>query len=160
MSQQPAYEIIFRQGKSGEKQHKLYEALSSREIQPTRYADVACLRRLGLYDSVNHMLNLLNLNYLLSQINPVYAQLTLEFLSSLKVTTIPETRSTSGTVNFRMFNEEREFNFNELADLLHFPHGNNVAWEVPDNEQWLGAVRLHSQPLHDPNTPTLSKINI
>jgi hypothetical protein len=39
-----------------------------------------------------------------------------------------------------MFNEEHEFNFNELADLLHFPHGNNVACEVPDNEQWLGAI--------------------
>ncbi|WJX39618.1 hypothetical protein P8452_27141 [Trifolium repens] len=39
-----------------------------------------------------------------------------------------------------MFNEEHEFNFNELADLLHFPHGNNVACEVSDNEQWLGAI--------------------
>ncbi|WJX33554.1 hypothetical protein P8452_21749 [Trifolium repens] len=134
MAQQLTYGIIFRQGKPGEKQHKLYEALTSREGQPTRYADVACLRRLGLYDSVNHMLNLLNLNYFLSQINPVYAQLTLEFLSSLKVTIIPETRSSSGTVNFCMFNEEHEFNFNEPADLLHFPHGNNVACEVTDNE--------------------------
>jgi hypothetical protein len=39
-----------------------------------------------------------------------------------------------------MFNEEHEFNFNELADLLHFPHGNNVACEVSDIEQWLGAI--------------------
>jgi hypothetical protein len=37
-----------------------YETLRSRDIHPTRYADETCLWQLGLYDSVNHMLNLLD----------------------------------------------------------------------------------------------------
>ncbi|MCH98328.1 hypothetical protein A2U01_0019328, partial [Trifolium medium] len=35
-----------------------------------------------------------------------------------------------------MFNEEYDFDFNDLADLLHSPHGNSVVCEVPENERW------------------------
>jgi hypothetical protein len=65
------------QKKEAEKQAQLYETLRSRDIHPTRYADETCLRQLGLYHSVNHMLNLLDLNYFLSKKDPVYVQLTL-----------------------------------------------------------------------------------
>jgi hypothetical protein len=89
-----AYEIVFRRGE----QSQTYEELRTREIQPTRYADEFTLNELGLLYSVNYLLDNLKLNYFLSQKNHVYAQLTLEFLSSLIVSTIPETRSSSGTL--------------------------------------------------------------
>ncbi|PNX95438.1 hypothetical protein L195_g018630 [Trifolium pratense] len=40
---------------------------------------------------------------------------------------MPESRSSIGTIHFRMFNEEYNFSFNDMADLLHFPHGNGAA---------------------------------
>lgn len=83
MAQRQGYEIIFREGKPGEMQEEIYRALSKREIESTRYADEPCLIALGILDSVNHMLNTLSLNYLLSFKDPVYVNLTLEFLSSL-----------------------------------------------------------------------------
>ncbi|CAJ2637544.1 unnamed protein product [Trifolium pratense] len=131
---QPEYEVIFRKGRN-EKQASLYQELSTREIVSTRYCDEACLRMLGLYDSVNFMLDSLHLNYFLSQANPVYVQLTLEFLSSLKMSTVPNSNSTSGTINFRMFNHDYTFSFHDMADLLHFPH-THVVCEVTDDELW------------------------
>ncbi|CAJ2633365.1 unnamed protein product [Trifolium pratense] len=127
------YELVFRRSSN---QSQVYEDLKRREIQATRYADNSILRKLGLLDSVNYLLDNLNLRHFLSQQNPVYTQLTLEFLSSLIVNTVPETRSSHGAVYFRMFNTEYEFSLNDMADLLHFPHGPNVTCEVHDNEQW------------------------
>jgi hypothetical protein len=68
-----AYEIVFRRGE----QSQIYEELRSREFQTTRYADDFILNELGLLDSVNYLLNNVNLNYFLSQKNHVYTQLTL-----------------------------------------------------------------------------------
>jgi hypothetical protein len=81
------------------------------------------------------MLDALDLNYFLSQANPVYVPLTLEFLSSLTVSTTPESKSTRGSLCFRMFNNEYVFGFDEMADILHFPHM-NVVCEVHNDEQW------------------------
>jgi hypothetical protein len=133
-----AYAIVFRRGE----QSQIYEELRSREIQTTRYADDAILNALGLLDSVNYLLNNLNLNYFLSHKNPVYTQLTLEFLSSLIVSTHTETRSSIGTINFRMFNVEYELSFNDMAGLLHFPHGHGVACEVNNDEDWQNTFSL------------------
>jgi hypothetical protein len=133
-----AYEIVFRRGE----QSQIYEELRSREIQTTRYVDEFILNELGLLDSVNYLLNNLNLNYFLSQKNPVYTQVTLEFLSSLIVSTIPETRSFRGTIYFLMFNVEYELSFNDMADLLHFPHGRGVAYEVNNDEYWQNTFNL------------------
>jgi hypothetical protein len=38
-----------------------------------------------------------------------------------------------------MFNREYQFDFNQLAELFRFSHGDNVACEVPQTEQWLHA---------------------
>jgi hypothetical protein len=133
-----AYEIVFRRGE----QSQTYEELRTREIQPTRYADEFTLNELGLLYSVNYLLDNLKLNYFLSQKNHVYAQLTLEFLSSLIVSTIPETRSSSGTIYFHMFNVEYELSFNDIADLLHFPHGRGVACEVHNDGSWPNTFSL------------------
>ncbi|CAJ2668202.1 unnamed protein product [Trifolium pratense] len=127
-----AYELVFRRNSN---QSQTYEDLRRREIQATRYADDSTLRKLGLLDSVNFLLDNLNVRHFLSQQNPVYTQLTLEFLSSLIVNTVPETRSSHGAVYFRMFNTEYEFSFNDMADLLHFPHGQEVKCEVHNDEQ-------------------------
>ncbi|KAK2383895.1 hypothetical protein QL285_071305 [Trifolium repens] len=127
------YEVVFRSGRAGTKQANLFENLQSREIYATKYADDTCLQQLGLYDSVNYMLDHLGLNYFLSKKEPVYVKLTLEFLSSLIVATVPDTRSSSGTIYFRMFNVDYKFSFDDLADLLHFSHGNRVICEIPED---------------------------
>jgi hypothetical protein len=127
------YEVVFRSGRAGTKQANLFENLQSREIYATKYADDTCLQQLGLYDSVNYMLDHLGLNYFLSKKEPVYVKLTLEFLGSLIIATVPDTRSSSGTIYFRMFNVDYEFSFDDLADLLYFSHGNRVICEVPED---------------------------
>ncbi|CAJ2663010.1 unnamed protein product [Trifolium pratense] len=141
-----AYELVFRRNSN---QAQTYEILRRREIQATRYADESILRKLGLLESVNYLLDNLNLRHFLSQHNPVYPKLTLEFLSSLIVNPVPETRSSLGTIYFRMFNVEYEFSFNDMADLLRFPHGNGVKCEVSDDEQWKNTFSLFWRAIAD-----------
>lgn len=141
MAQRQSYEIIFREGEPGEMQAKLYRALCKREIESTRYANEPCLIILGILDSVNHMLNTLSLNYFLSFKDPVYVQLTLEFLSSLILNLIPNTGCSSGTIQFCLFNVEYAFSFDQLADLLQFPYGDDVVCEVPDIDGWQHAFQ-------------------
>ncbi|MCI08018.1 hypothetical protein A2U01_0029089, partial [Trifolium medium] len=62
---------------------------------------------------------------------PTYVNLTLEFLSSLSYTAVPNTASTVGTVKFRMFNKEYDLSINRMAGLLGFPYGDDVACEAP-----------------------------
>jgi hypothetical protein len=85
------YEVSFRQGKAGQKQESLYRTLLERDILPTRYLHVDCLKQLGLYESVGYLINALNLDYFLSQSNHVIVQLTQEFLSSLIISITPNT---------------------------------------------------------------------
>ena len=87
------------------------------------------------------MLETLSLNYLLSFKDPVYAQLTLEFLSSLIFSPVPNTNCSSGTIQFRLFNIEYAFTFVQLADLLQFPHGDDVVCEVPNTDGWQHAFQ-------------------
>lgn len=123
MAHMREYEIMFRNGELGELQEETYTSLSARKIESIRYADEHCLYALGIQDSVNYMLDTLNLNYFLSLKDPVYAQLTLEFLISLIFSPTPSTNCYSGTVQFHLFNVEYALTFSQLADLLHFPHG-------------------------------------
>lgn len=111
MAQMGEYKIVFRNGESGELQEEMYTSLSARKIESTRYADEHCLYALGIQDSVNYMLDILNLNYFLSLKDPVYAQLTLEFLSSLIFSLTPNTNCSSGTVQFSLFNVEYTLTF-------------------------------------------------
>lgn len=134
MAQRRKYEILFRVGEPDELQEEIYTTLSTRQIESTRYADEPCLIALRILDSVNHMLNTLSLNYFLSFKDPVYAQLTLEFLSSLIFSPAPNTNCSSATVQFRLFNVEYAFTFSQLADLLQFPHGDDVVSEILDTE--------------------------
>jgi hypothetical protein len=41
-----------------------------------------------------------------------------------------------------MFNVEYELSFNDMADLLHFPHGRGVACEVNNDENWKNTFSL------------------
>jgi hypothetical protein len=141
MAQMREYEIVFKNGETNELQEETYTSLSGRKIESTRYADEPCLFALGILDSVNYMLETLNLNYFLSLKDPIYAQLTLEFLSSLIFSPTPNTNCSSGTVHFHLFNVEYALTFSQLADLLHFPHGDDVVSEVPDTEGWQRAFQ-------------------
>lgn len=98
MAQMREYKIVFRNGKSGELQEETYTSLSARKIKSTRYADEHYLYALGIQDNVNYMLDVLNLNYFLSLKDPVSAQQTLEFLSSLIFSPSSNTNCSSGIV--------------------------------------------------------------
>lgn len=54
--------ILFQYERDGTKHIKWYKTLF-RMIVPTRYADDSCLCNLGLYDSVDWMLNKIYLSY-------------------------------------------------------------------------------------------------
>jgi hypothetical protein len=41
---------------------------------------------------------------------------------------------------FCIFNKESELTFDQIAHLLRIPSGNNVKYELPENEQWLGTA--------------------
>lgn len=118
MAQMREYELLFRNGEPIELQEETYTALSARKIESTRYIDEPYLLALGILDSVNHMLDTLSLNYFPYFKDPVYAQLTLEFLSSIIFSPTPNTNCSSGTVQFRLFDIEYAFTFAQLADLL------------------------------------------
>lgn len=128
--------VVFREGRDGRKQQKHYEALLTQDIVPTRYASDSCLHNLGLYDSVYWMVDRLSLTHFYARKDPTYVSLTLEFLSSLVYTTNSWTSSTVGTTKFHMFNRAYEFSFNQMADLLQFPHGEGVICETPLDTDW------------------------
>lgn len=44
--------------------------------------------------------------------------------------------STVGIVRFRMFNREYQYNENDIADMLHFSHGEGDACETPLDTEW------------------------
>lgn len=100
MAQSQSHEVIFRECELSEMQVELYRAPRKREIESIRYADEPCLIALGILDSVNHMLNTLSLNYLLSFKDHVYVHLTLEFLSSLIFNPTPTQDVPVGLFNF------------------------------------------------------------
>lgn len=77
------------------------------------------------------MIDRLSLTHFYARRDPTYVSLTLEFLSSLAYTTQSWTANTIGTVKFCMFKKEYEFNLNQMANLLHFPHGEGVYCETP-----------------------------
>lgn len=56
-------DIVFQEGKDGERHQKKYEALLKRDINPIRYVNDSFLRSLGLYDIVYWMLDRLNLTH-------------------------------------------------------------------------------------------------
>lgn len=44
--------------------------------------------------------------------------------------------STIGTVDFRIFNREYQFNQNDIVDLLNFLHGDDVVYETHLDTEW------------------------
>lgn len=103
----------------------------NRSVIPTWYANETCLCSLGLLSSVHWVLNKLELTHFCALSNPTYVNLTLAFLSSFDYYTPMVSRNTIGTMKFRMFNRECEFSQDHIADLLQFPHGDDISCEGP-----------------------------
>lgn len=68
--------VIFWDGRDGRKQQKKFKALLNRDIIPMRYADDTCLHRLGLFDSVNWMINKVGLSHFYARKDETYARMT------------------------------------------------------------------------------------
>lgn len=82
------------------------------------------------------ILDRLDLTQFCSLNDATYEKLTLEFLSSFTYYTPLVDQYSSGTVSFRLFNRDYELSQNIIGDMLHFPHGNCIAYECPLEEEW------------------------
>lgn len=111
---------------------KFYE----RSVTLTRYADESCLHKLGLFGSVQWILDILDLTHLCSLNDATYERLTLEFLSSFTYCTSMVDQYSSNTVRFKMFNRDHELSQDTLGDMLHFPHGDGITYACPLEEEW------------------------
>lgn len=94
------------------------------------------LYNLGIYYSVFYMLDNLGLHDIFIKKEPTFEYVTREFLSSLIYNVHPNTASTSGIVQFRMFNVEYQYTTYELAGLLEFPYGEGALCETPLDSEW------------------------
>ena len=81
------------------------------------------------------MLNNAGLHHLCTNPVPTFEPLVLEFISSFSYTTPEDDPFTTGTVQFRMFNREYELDQERVAELLHFPRGENVYYKPFEHEQ-------------------------
>ena len=130
---------VLRSGKPGSTQRKLLEKLQSTAIYSTRYIDEDCLYTLGIYHSVFHLLDKIGMHNIFSAKEPTYPRLTYEFLSSLIYNVTPNTASTVGGVQFRMFNREYSYSTDGLAELLGMPFGEGAICEAPLDTEWTTA---------------------
>lgn len=110
--------------------------MQTKGIFSTRYIDEDCLYNLGIYHSVRHMLDNLGLHNIFIRKEPTFEYLTQEFLSSLIYNIHPNTASTSGTIQFRMFNVEYQYTTDKFACLLEFPYGEGALCETPVDLEW------------------------
>lgn len=82
------------------------------------------------------MLDNIGLHDIFIKKEPTFEYLTREFLRSLIYNVYPNTASTSGTIQFRMFNVDYQYTTDELTGLLEFPYGEGALCETPlDSER-------------------------
>ncbi|CAI8608720.1 unnamed protein product [Vicia faba] len=125
--------IIFRDNDDGQQQQK-YKKFYTRSVVPTKYVSSECLETLGMTDSIVFMLNNTGLTSLYTNSCPIYEPLVLEFLSSFSYTTPVDDPYTTGTANFRMFNQEYSLNQERVAELLSFTRGEHVHYKPFDDD--------------------------
>lgn len=125
------YQVSFPRGKPGDRQRRIFWELQTKEVFSTRDIDENCLYNLGTFLSVCYMLDNLGLHDVFIKKEPIFEYLTREFLSSLIYIVHPNTASTCGTIQFRMFNVEYEYTTDELAGLLEIPYWEGALCEIP-----------------------------
>ena len=106
----------------------------SRSVVPTKYVDTDCLDALGRAESITFMLTNTSLLNLCLNPSPTFEPLVLEFLSSFSYNTPPDDPFTTGTANFRMFNQEYSIDQERVAELLEFTRGPTVHCKPFDPE--------------------------
>ncbi|XP_057993082.1 proline-rich receptor-like protein kinase PERK2 [Hevea brasiliensis] len=102
---------------------KVYEKLLSKTILANKYMDEQILKELGIYDSVFAYLDIVSWTDFAKIREPVYKDLTLEFLSSLKLSfkpTVPEHRD---MIYFRCAGIDRELDIGALNAIFGFEFG-------------------------------------
>ena len=125
--------IIFRDNDDGQQLQK-YTKFYTRSVVPTKYISSECLETLGMTDSIVLMLNNTGLTSLCTNPCPTYEPLVLEFLSSFSYTTPVDDPYTTGTANFRMFNQEYSLDQERVAELLSFTRGEHVHYKPFDDD--------------------------
>ncbi|KAI5406548.1 hypothetical protein KIW84_053039 [Lathyrus oleraceus] len=128
--------ITFVEGVVGENQRSSYHKLFKRNLLAIRYPDNATLRDLGIFDSVNWMLNNLDMSYFCSLTSPTYIRITYEFLSSFRYVTPVGGSRTIYTIYFRMFNRDYTFSQDHMANIFSFPHGDEYTFQAPLEREW------------------------
>src|SRR4051812_34728175 len=96
-----------------------------RKITPSRYMCSETLSALGLSDEINRMFHVLGILEFMHCEALTYERITLEFLSSvnfqLQSVMEDEYHCHSGTMTFRLYNEDHTLTVEELGAVLHLP---------------------------------------
>ncbi|KAF2537932.1 hypothetical protein F2Q68_00021818 [Brassica cretica] len=89
---------------------------------PTRFADLDLLKELGLDSDIEAMLEHLKLPKLLTMANPVYKEVSCQFLSSLEVTyhNTPHVRQGWGKIKFKVNGRDYNMNFKDIGRVMGF----------------------------------------
>lgn len=93
--------------------------LVQRKIVPIRYVDELALTALGLVDDVAWMFEQLSWTYFMSLKCSTFANITLEFFSSLEVVVVREEDWETGRIAFRLFNNDHVMNLSEFCAVYY-----------------------------------------
>ncbi|XP_057986553.1 uncharacterized protein LOC131171115 [Hevea brasiliensis] len=110
---------------------KAYEKLLSKNILANKYMDEQILNELGIYDSVFAYLDVVSWIDFAKIREPVYKDLTLEFLSSLKLSFKPTVPEHKDMIYFRCAGIDRELDMGALNAIFGFQDSGykNIEWQ-------------------------------
>src|SRR3954471_1435543 len=121
-------EVVFR----GRGQEARFNKLAERQMDLTCYPDHPTMIRLGIQESVLHLLNQIGwTGYHLFRKFSTYRKLTLEFLSSLTYLPNRGQGLKKGAILFRLFGMEFNFCMGDFAKMLELPHGPDAYCYTP-----------------------------
>ena len=102
-----------------EDQRDKFQNLKERLIIPTRFICANVLRNLGLFEYAMHFFRAIGMSFMFNMHREIYAELLLEFLSSLTIT-----QDVYGETSFyfRIDGIERQLTTTKLADLFGLNH--------------------------------------
>ncbi|KDP42289.1 hypothetical protein JCGZ_01613 [Jatropha curcas] len=116
-----------------------YHKLSSRPILPNKFIDEDALSMVGLKDNVIEPLRRVGWGDFIAMKDPVYAPLTLEFLSSYSSLIRFPIGCVRNFVQFRLLGRDFELSIDELSHIFGFPT-ENAATQLPtdsfDSDRW------------------------
>lgn len=99
-----------------------WSKLAEMDIVPTKFYDVATLKRLGMFEITKSMFDQAGLSGFLNKNAPTYLRYVLEFLSTLSV-------HNGNRISFHLNDVERLLSYDELRDILGISRQPTPGWK-------------------------------